>query len=446
MTWKLRMSKCWMNTISKHGERREIIMTREEATKVYHGLLNQKIKEAFEVFAPELRESEDERMIEQIKFAVMQMPSDREDTKKECLAWLEKQKENSKSADSISSNCTSDAKCENKHNEKGDFVFELRQIISSHRYSDIYGEYTNDEEGMASEILELCKCELEKQKEQKPLLPFDELTPEEKMNHPLYLEGFDVGREVQKVFDEQKPTEWSEEDELMRLAVIQTLESFGGRGTTAMQIDWLKSLKDRGIFPKSNSPSEWSEEDEYKLNFLTEMLDGLDQREFDARYMKELSSWLKSFPERFNLQPKQEWSEEGKHRCKDAIYFLETAKKHYADTSEIELTIEWLKSLQPQAKQYKQCIYGETPSVERCAVCSARCDIRVKEDKQKPEVKLTGWVARDENGEIYAYEDYPEKDSEIWIGSNSMLLDRKSFPDLKWEDEPMEVEITIRKK
>ena len=34
-------------------------------------------------------ESEDERIIEQIKFAVMQMSSDREDTKKECLAWLE---------------------------------------------------------------------------------------------------------------------------------------------------------------------------------------------------------------------------------------------------------------------------------------------------------------------------------------------------------------------
>lgn len=39
---------------------------------------------------------------------------------------------------------------------------------------------------------------LEKQ-EQKPL------SPDEKMNHPLYLEGFDVGREVGKVEAEQKP-------------------------------------------------------------------------------------------------------------------------------------------------------------------------------------------------------------------------------------------------
>ena len=35
-------------------------MTKEEAIEVYHGLPNQKIKEAFEVFAPELKESEDE--------------------------------------------------------------------------------------------------------------------------------------------------------------------------------------------------------------------------------------------------------------------------------------------------------------------------------------------------------------------------------------------------
>ena len=42
---------------------------------------------------------------------------------------------------------------------------------------------------------------------------------------------------------EQKPAEWSEKDKLMRTVIIQTLERFGGRGTTGMQIDWLKSLR-----------------------------------------------------------------------------------------------------------------------------------------------------------------------------------------------------------
>lgn len=67
--------------------------------------------------------------------------------------------------------------------------------------------------------------------------------------------------------------------------------------------------------------------------------------------------------------------------------------------------------------------------------------------EQKPEVKLTGWVSRDRNGEVYVYGAYPEKDSEkgIWIESNSILLYRRSFLDLKWEDDPVEVEITIKR-
>lgn len=54
---------------------------------------------------------------------------------------------------------------------------------------------------------------LEKQKEPKPLPPFDEVSPEEKMNHPLYLEGFDTGREVQRVFDEPS---WKPSEEQMK--------------------------------------------------------------------------------------------------------------------------------------------------------------------------------------------------------------------------------------
>jgi len=39
------------------------------------------------------------------------------------------------------------------------------------------------------------------------------------------------------------------------------------------------------------------------------------------------------------------WSEEDEHRVKDTIYFLETAKKHYASTVELDACIDWLKSL-----------------------------------------------------------------------------------------------------
>ncbi len=39
------------------------------------------------------------------------------------------------------------------------------------------------------------------------------------------------------------------------------------------------------------------------------------------------------------------WGEEDEHRIKDIVYFLETAKKHYASTEELDACINWLKSL-----------------------------------------------------------------------------------------------------
>ena len=66
-------------------------MTREEAIEVYNGLLNQKIKEAFEFFAPELAESEDEKTRKSL-LAYIKGESKRLDTPK-WIAYLEKQKE-----------------------------------------------------------------------------------------------------------------------------------------------------------------------------------------------------------------------------------------------------------------------------------------------------------------------------------------------------------------
>lgn len=73
-------------------------MTREEAIEVYNGLINTKIKEAFEFFAPELRESEDDEII---RFLINWINDNGIGTlhyidiswKEKILAWLEKQKE-----------------------------------------------------------------------------------------------------------------------------------------------------------------------------------------------------------------------------------------------------------------------------------------------------------------------------------------------------------------
>lgn len=74
-------------------------MTRKEAIEVYNGLINTKIKEAFEFFAPELRESEDERIRKALICGLSEGLSEHNwqgfggATIDECLAYLEKQKE-----------------------------------------------------------------------------------------------------------------------------------------------------------------------------------------------------------------------------------------------------------------------------------------------------------------------------------------------------------------
>ena len=67
-------------------------------------------------------------------------------------------------------------------------------------------------------------------------------------------------------------------------------------------------------------------------------------------------------------------------------------------------------------------------------------------------VKLTGWVARDREFEPYygtgliLFREKPRRSFDTWSGEIVSQLPWRLFPDLKWEDEPVEVEIIIRKK
>lgn len=58
-----------------------------------------------------------------------------------------------------------------------------------------------------------------------------------------YDELVKLPKEELKKQGEQKPSDWSEEDELMLLSVIQSLELTNG--AAQIKIDWLKSLKQR---------------------------------------------------------------------------------------------------------------------------------------------------------------------------------------------------------
>ena len=61
-----------------------------------------------------------------------------------------------------------------------------------------------------------------------------------------------------------------------------------------------------------------------------------------------------------------------------------------------------------------------------------------------------GYVARDENGDLYMYDDLPVRDSYhgegTWNGRVIYELDdlpEDPFPELTWEDEPVMIELKL---
>lgn len=63
------------------------------------------------------------------------------------------------------------------------------------------------------------------------------------------------------------------------------------------------------------------------------------------------------------------------------------------------------------------------------------------------EDKLKVWIARDEDGGLFAFPSIPLKKANIWspgLGINMMQLKSDKFPSVKWEDdEPTEAYITL---
>lgn len=67
--------------------------------------------------------------------------------------------------------------------------------------------------------------------------------------------------------------------------------------------------------------------------------------------------------------------------------------------------------------------------------------------KTKKRVILTGWVTRDlgNEAELNLFTEKPIRGEFNWFVSNGDIIRLKNiFPELKWEDTPMEVEITIK--
>jgi hypothetical protein len=145
---------------------------------------------------------------------------------------------------------------------------------------------------------------------------------------------------------------WSEEDKGIIEEVVSYLINYSNIVESKEDANRIEYLIDKIQDICPHQKQEWSEEDEQHIDSLLKRLEGMCKK--GATYtatrfaVSQDIDWLKSLKGRVQPQPKQEWSEEDEHRIKDTIYFLDTAKKHYASTEELDACIDWLKSLRPQ--------------------------------------------------------------------------------------------------
>lgn len=283
-------------------------MTREEAlNKVRQMSLPKETMEILEALAPELKESEDER----IRKALIKLMTVAGDNyvmsatgfeKEQLLAYLEKQKEQNL----IMAN--SPQLKEQKQEKFPPYVTGFR--------GDPDPAGTSDLEEAAEKYIQGSMCDLD-----------------DGPTVGLAKESFIAGAKWQK---EQKPVEWSEEDDAYRIEAVKLLENpslyESCPNLRQETIEWLKQLPKVSVNSEQVSVnSEWSVEDEDRIRQIERIA---QQAGCTQKLQEEIHDWLKS------LRPSWKPSEEqmnALHRC---VYHVED-----------DIAAITLKSLYEQLKQ-----------------------------------------------------------------------------------------------
>lgn len=120
---------------------------------------------------------------------------------------------------------------------------------------------------------------------------------------------------------------------------------------------------------------------------------------------------------------------------------IEVAAKEYA--AEVDKNVRDLYGIEEQPASLT---FGE------CAAESFREGVNFalgKQAKDAEDTVIQGWVAKDNDIDgVYLYSSMPERGINMWNGHGSLLTHLASdlFPDLTWDDNPIEVEIIIKRK
>ena len=81
---------------------------------------------------------------------------------------------------------------------------------------------------------------------------------------------------------------------------------------------------------------------------------------------------------------------------------------------------------------------------------STIASLQQEQPKDKQIVSIEGWAARDKNGHLNFFLGKPHRikntrGEEYWVGHARMKQPNEFFPELSWNDEPIEVELLINK-
>jgi len=233
---------------------------------------------------PELAESEDERirewLVNYFETISKNWLHDHVMPLNSILAWLEKQKENPKNADSISADCISPAKCEERWHKVQDSLPDNSRLVLAKdclanillaRYDGENWEvsvYDNEDYYCRNTITKWCNIPMIGYKESLHIPESckenaDSLTDEDERIRSGLIRYLESDRDYQPCQDisfyeeaiawlekQQKPEEWSEEDEEMLEYIIgdvndakQLYTTQEAKNMADKEIAWLKSIK-----------------------------------------------------------------------------------------------------------------------------------------------------------------------------------------------------------
>lgn len=349
------------------------------------------IKEDIEDIFPQLAESEDERTRKEIiEFIRSQIEDGNSAGWDRWIAYLEKQKENPKSADSIPSDCVSDAKCEDGwHKVEDSLPDNPREVLCKDEARNYFiGRYYvgegweisiyDDEDKphhLNPPVSKWIDFPSEKKKEQRDYHKLYEDIAKSKWFKQNYVGKSLGGDEEQK---EQKTAQTDDEKEYIR--TLKNLISAFVYDKQPQDVvyyqhvyDWLE---ERHVEQK---PAEWSDTNELVFKDI-------------CKHLKEegYNGWIVLLEALRNgeFQPKQEWSEEDER----AINCACVALRAYAHgdlpeflPSELMGYADRLQSL--RFDSYKNCNSRWKPSEEQMEAFRSY----IKDFQEKAEAAVGGW-------------------------------------------------------